>query len=128
MQEQSQPESVHLIWNIDSAKREQSARATKAINLETKEHKIFFRCQYEILTIENFLLFFFQTRGVVSYLRAEESVLVEPSLEEVTVLPRRDVTVALDTMATRSTNQLTGTVIASVRVRLRIITTYWPSQ
>jgi hypothetical protein len=53
---------------------------------------------------------------------------VEPALEEVAVLSRGDVTVALDAMATRSTNQLTGTVITSVRVRLRIVTTYWPSQ
>ena len=53
---------------------------------------------------------------------------MEPSLEEVTVLPGRDVTVALDTMATRSTNQLTGTVITSIRVQLRTVTTYRPSQ
>lgn len=53
---------------------------------------------------------------------------MESTLEEITVLSRRDITAALDAMTTRSSNQLTGTVITSVRIRLGTITAYWPSQ
>ena len=41
---------------------------------------------------------------------------MESTLKKVTVLSGRDITIALDAMATRSTNQLTGSVIASVRI------------
>lgn len=103
MEEQSYPQSIHLIRLIEACKRQQTADLIQAAHLDNARAITCLPC------LASHTHIFVTTPP--AHLRTQESILVEAAIEKVAVFPCGDDTDGLDTKTAWSTGNLTRQVL-----------------